>query len=81
MKALITKAHLLSKTEKKNIKGGGPYPITVNGVYYPSNCWVGNATTINYLCGCLDPENNFYPGQCGAGYCAGLDAEPYCVRP
>lgn len=31
-------------------------------------------------CGCLDSENNFYPGPSGAGYCLSTyEGEPYCL--
>lgn len=33
-----------------------------------------------WTCGCLDGENNFYPGPSGAGYCwETYQAEPWCV--
>jgi natural product precursor len=38
----------------------------------------GNAT---WICGCIDGENNFYPGACGANYCwQTYGGEPWCVR-
>lgn len=33
-----------------------------------------------WVCGCLDGEDNFYPGNSGANYCWTMyQAEPWCV--
>ncbi len=41
----------------------------------------GQSAKSGWICGCLDVEDNFYPGPSGANYClATYCAEPWCVR-
>jgi hypothetical protein len=81
MKHFIQNAHILGRKEKRDIKGGSNYPITVDGVYYPANCWVGNSPVrIIMLCGCLNTQSNvFTPGECGGSSCGGDDFTPHCL--
>ncbi len=57
----------LAKSDMLKIRGGyGSYSNCDN------RCWI---------CGCLDVEDNFYPGPCGGGYCLNnYGAEPWCIR-
>jgi hypothetical protein len=57
----------LDRAEMKKIKGG----IASFGCIEP-RC---------FNCGCIDVDNNFYRGDCNAGYCdATYGGEPWCVR-
>jgi hypothetical protein len=41
----------------------------------------GNCGNAQWICGCLDPEDNFYPGPCSGTFClVEYGAEPWCIR-
>jgi hypothetical protein len=57
---------LTPKAMKQIVGGYGAYPY---------------CDTATFICGCIDVENNFYHGPCGAGYCdRNYGGEPWCVR-
>jgi hypothetical protein len=56
----------LGRADMKKINGG-----KINGCVEP-RC---------FICGCIDLDENFYRGGCGAGYCNDTyGGEPWCVR-